>query len=161
MDEATKLRALGASRLATDLDPDECRVLSALCTVHVLADGEVLVSEGRADDHLHVVASGTLGVIRNAGTAESVMLATLGAGDLAGELGFVDGTERHASLVALGGATALGLERAKLETLLRSHPAIVYHVMRAIIRSVHQVQRRLSLQAAELSNYIYKQHGRY
>jgi CRP/FNR family cyclic AMP-dependent transcriptional regulator len=37
----------------------------------------------------------------------------------------------------------------------------VYRVMRAIIRVVHQIQRRLSMQQAELSNYIYKQHGRY
>jgi hypothetical protein len=26
---------------------------------------------------------------------------------------------------------------------------------------VHQIQRRLSMQSAELANYIYKQHGRY
>jgi len=26
---------------------------------------------------------------------------------------------------------------------------------------VHAIQRRLSLQAVELSNYVYKQHGRY
>jgi hypothetical protein len=33
--------------------------------------------------------------------------------------------------------------------------------MRAIIRIAHNVQRRLSIQSVELSNYIYKQHGRY
>jgi hypothetical protein len=33
--------------------------------------------------------------------------------------------------------------------------------MRAIIRTVHATQRHLSQQAVELSNYIYKQHGRY
>ena len=33
--------------------------------------------------------------------------------------------------------------------------------MRSIIRTVHLVQRRLSMQATELSNYIFKQHGRY
>ncbi len=33
--------------------------------------------------------------------------------------------------------------------------------MRAIILVVHQIQRRLSMQQAELSNYIYKQHGKY
>jgi hypothetical protein len=33
--------------------------------------------------------------------------------------------------------------------------------MRAIIRTVHLIQRRLSMQALELQNYVYKQHGRY
>jgi CRP/FNR family transcriptional regulator, cyclic AMP receptor protein len=161
MNDETKLQALRASRLAADLDEDECRVLSALVSVRDLGDGEVLVREGKPDNHLHVVASGMLGVVRNADTDDRVTIATLGVGDLAGELGFVDGTERHASLVALGSARVLGVEREKLESLLNTHPAIVYHVMRAIIRTVHQIQRRLSLQATELQNYISKQHGRY
>ena len=69
--------------------------------------------------------------------------------------------ETDASKVALGDTQVLGLEREKLESLLTTHPVIVYRVMRAIIRVVHQIQRRLSMQQAELSNYIYKQHGRY
>ena len=161
MNEDTKLQALRASRLATDLDPEECRVLAALCSEHDLADGDVLVRAGKADNHLHVVVSGALGVVTNADTADRVIVATLATGDLAGELGFVDGTERHASLIAIGGARVLGLEREKLESLLTTHPVIVYHVMRAIIRTVHQIQRRLALQAVELQNYIYKQRGRY
>lgn len=161
MNDETKLEALRASRLATDLDEAECRVLAEVISVRDLADGEVLVREGTADNHLYVVAKGALSVVRNAGTDNQVAIATLGAGDLAGELGFIDGTERHASLVGIGGARVLGLERERLESLLKAHPVIVYHVMRAIIRTVHLIQRRLSLQAVELTNYIHKQHGRY
>jgi CRP-like cAMP-binding protein len=161
MNDDIRLRALRGSRLATDLNADECAVLASLCTAHELADGDVLVHEGKADNRLHVVASGMLGVVRNVDTGDRVTIAALHPGELAGELGFVDGTVRHASLVAIGATTVLGLEREKLESLLGTRPVIVYHVMRAIIRSVHQIQRRLSLQATELSNYIYKQHGRY
>lgn len=161
MADQTKLQVLRASKLAEDLSEDECRVLADQVGMHDLVDGEVLVHEGSADDHLYVVAGGLLGVVRNVDSDDRVTIATLGVGDLAGELGFVDGTERHASLVALGGARVLGLERERLESLLATHPVIVYHVMRAIIRTVHRIQRRLSQQAVELSNYIYKQHGRY
>ena len=73
----------------------------------------------------------------------------------------MDGSVLYASKVALGDTRVLGLEREKLESVLHSHPEIVYRVMRAIIRVVHQIQRRLSMQQVELSNYIYKQHGRY
>ena len=68
----------------------------------------------------------------------------------------------YASKVALGDTQVLGLEREKLESVLHlAIREIVYRVMRAIIRVVHQIQRRLSMQQVELSNYIYKQHGRY
>ena len=155
------LQALRASRLAADLSEDECRILSGLVSVHDLADGEVLARQGTADSRLHVVASGVLAIIRDVSGDERVTVTTLAVGDLAGELGFVDGLARNSSLVAQGGARILCLERERLESLLATHPAIVYHVMRAIIRTVHQIQRRLAMQAVELSNYVYKQHGRY
>jgi CRP-like cAMP-binding protein len=85
----------------------------------------------------------------------------MGSGDFVDELSFMDGSEHYASLVALGDTRVLGLKRETLESLLTSHPDIVYKVMRAIIRVVHQIQRRLSMQSAELTNYIYKQHGKY
>jgi CRP-like cAMP-binding protein len=161
MIDETKLQALCASRLAADLSEDECRILSDLVDVRDLADGEVLVRDGTADHRLHVIASGTLGIVKNVDTDVRATVATLDVGELAGELGFIDGALRQSSLVAKGSTRVLSLEREKLESLLPTHPMIVYHVMRAIIRTVHQIQRRLSLQAVELSNYVYKQHGRY
>ena len=82
-------------------------------------------------------------------------------GDFVGELSFIDGTRHYASVVALAPTRVFGLERERLEALLQTHPEIVYHVMRAIVRAVHEIQRRISMQSAELANYIYKQHGRY
>ena len=161
MTEKTKLQALKASRLGADLDERECGVLGELVTVRDLADQEVLVREDTIDNHLYVIADGTLGVVRNINSDQRLTIATLGAGDLAGELSFIDATKRHASLVALGRTRVLGLEREHFESLLTSHPLLFYHVIRAIVRTVHLIQQRLSLQAVELSNYIYKQHGRY
>jgi CRP/FNR family cyclic AMP-dependent transcriptional regulator len=161
MTEKTKLQALQASKLGADLDERECRVLCDLFTVRDLANQEVLVREDTIDDHLYVVADGTLGVVRTSSSDQPLTIATLGAGDLAGELSFIDASKRHASLVALGRTRVLGLEREHFESLLTSHPLLFYHVIRAIIRTVHMIQHRLSLQAVELSNYIYKQHGRY
>ena len=159
--EEIRLAALRASKLASDLDEQEFGILAAQVAVRDLADGEVLVREGAADDHLYVVADGLVGVVKYIETDTRLTMATLGVGDLAGEMSFVDGTTYQSSLVAVGRARVLGLARQSLESLIETNPAIVYHVMRAIIRTVHTTQRRLSHQAVELSNYIYKQHGRY
>jgi hypothetical protein len=53
------------------------------------------------------------------------------------------------------------LEREKLESLIETNPMVLYKVMCAIVRTVHRIQTRLSVQASELTNYIVKQHGRY
>jgi CRP-like cAMP-binding protein len=161
MTDPTPFDALRATKLAAELTDEQCRVLATLVTLRVLKQGEVLVQEGAVDNHLYVILGGTLGVIKNAGTDHAVTVNTLAQGDFVGEMGFMDGTVLYASKVALGDTQVLGLEREKLESVLKSHPEIVYRVMRAIIRVVHQIQRRLSMQQVELSNYIYKQHGRY
>jgi CRP-like cAMP-binding protein len=161
MTDQDRLAALKSTKLAQELTDQEAAVLAGLITLHHLKAGEVLVKEGPSDNHLYVILEGDLAVIKNAGTDGAETLFTLGAGDLVGELSFIDGTARYASLVAADNAKVLGLEREKLESLLASHPQVVYRVMRAILRAVHQIQRRLSIQSVELTNYIYKQHGRY
>ena len=159
--DRTCLDALRESRLAAELTEEQCRLLSNLVTLRDLKEGDILVKEGDADNHLYAIDKGLLCVVKNAGSGDAVTFFTIGAGEFADELGFMDGTVHYASLVASGNTRVLGLEREKLESLLASHPDIVYKVMRAIVRAVHQIQRRLSMQSVELTNYIYKLHGRY
>ena len=142
MTNPDRLDALRQSRLASELSDEQCSVLSDLVTLRDLTDGQVLVEEGTSDNHLYAIVKGLLCVVKNAGKPEELTFFTIGAGDFADELSFMDGTEHYASLVARGETRVLGLEREKLESLLTARPDIVYKVMRAIIRAVHQVQRR-------------------
>jgi len=161
MTEQSVFDALRASRLGTELSDEQARPLADIVAFRDLAAGEILVPEGTSDNHLYVIVTGALGVVRQAGKDEALTLFALGAGDLVGELSFIDGTKHYASLVATSPTRVFGIEREKLESLLHAHPDIVYNVMRAIVRTVHQIQRRLSMHSVELANYIYKQHGRY
>jgi CRP-like cAMP-binding protein len=161
MTEAAILEGVNASKLAVELNDDERRILAAAMSLRDLKQGEVLVREGSADDHLYVVVSGVLGVVKGSGMEEEVTLNAIRPGSMVGELSFLDGASRYASLVALSDTRVLGLSRADLEGLLDRHPKVVYHVMRAIVRVVHDIQRRLSMQTTELTNYLYKTHGRY
>ncbi len=161
MTDSNLLDALRKSKLAAELNEAQCRKLAAVMTMHELKDGDVLVHEGAPDNHLYLIESGVLAVVKGANTPDRVTLNTLSAGELAGEMSWLDGAERYGSLVASGPTRVLGLEREKLESLTQSDGEIVYRVMRAIIRVVHAVQRRLWMQQSELSNYIFKQHGRY
>jgi CRP-like cAMP-binding protein len=162
MADAKKLQLLRESALATELDAKQCAVLADLVTVRDVADGEVLVHEGASDDHVHIIVSGTLAVAKQVPPGgQWINLNVLTKGDLAGELAFMDGTPHYAALRAVGPTRILSLKRERLESLLGSEPLIVYRVMRAIFRVVHGILHRMALQASELTNYIYKQHGKY
>jgi CRP-like cAMP-binding protein len=155
------MSALRASRLAAELTDAQCATLAALTTMRTLADGEVLVREGVSDSHLYLLVSGAVAVVRGNGTPEEVTLFAMVPGDTIGELSFLDDHVHYASVVSRGASRVLGVDRSQLESLLDQDPHLVYRIMRAIVRRVHQTQTRLSAQANELTNYIYKQHGRY
>jgi CRP-like cAMP-binding protein len=162
MADTQKLQLLRDSALAAELTPEQSAILADLIAVRDLKDDEVLVEEGATDDQLYVVVSGALAVAKRVGASGKwVNLQVLTKGDLAGELAFMGEDPRYAALRAAGPTRVLCLKRDKLESLLGREPLIVYRVMRAIFRIVHGILHRMALQANELTNYIFKQHGKY
>jgi CRP-like cAMP-binding protein len=158
--DASKLELVRNSALAVELTADQCSVLAGLMAVRDLEDGEILVKEGASDNRVYALVSGALGVSREV-DGEWHNIHVLTKGDLAGELGFMDDRPRYAALRALGSTRVLSLEREKLESLLGRDPLIVYRVMRAIFRVVHVILNRVAMQSSELTNYMFKVHGKY
>jgi len=161
MQDKIKFDLVKASALARELSDAECETLSRLITIHDLKDGEVLLREGQSDSNLYVVVSGEVAVSKQDEGDKWTTLHALVPGDFVGELSFMDNEPRFAALRAAGTTRVFSLNREKFETLVDSHPRIVYKVMRAIMRVVHSIQRRLSMNLVELQNYIYKVHGKY
>jgi len=149
------------SPLAMELSDEQSAILAKLVVNRGLKDAEVLIKEGDVSSDLHVIVSGSLAVTRDSGSGEWIVLHVLRPHDLAGELGFLDNLEHSATLRAIGPTEIFSLKRDRLEELLNTQPRIVYFVMRAIVREIHGILRRMNIQHVELSNYISKQHGRY
>ena len=162
MSNYSSYELLRASQLASELSDEECRVLASAVTVRDFGDGEVLVAEGGSDDHLYVIVSGAIAKSKHDPVGGKWLnLSVLTHGDFAGELGFMDGKAHYAALRAIGPTRALSLERQALERLLVPHPQVVYKAMRAIFRVVHGLLHRMAAEQKELTNYIFKQHGKY
>jgi CRP/FNR family cyclic AMP-dependent transcriptional regulator len=155
------IEALRASPIARALTAEQSQVLAGLVNLRSWQRGDVLAQEGTVDDRLIAIVEGSVAVVKHRGTPDETLLVTLHAGDLAHELGFLDGTPRNASLVAAEPARVLVLTKRALESMIDAQPRIVYEIMCAIVRAAHRVQARLSVQAVELMNYVFKQHGRY
>ncbi len=149
------------STLGMELSDEEANALSDLMSARELVDGEYLIEEGTADDSLHVLLEGKLEVVKRTGGGDTASLAVLREGDLAGELSFIDGELHTVGLRALCNTRVLSLNRADFESVIDEHPQLIYKVMRAVARSAHRIVHRMNHEFIELSNYIFKQHGRY
>jgi CRP-like cAMP-binding protein len=148
------------SSLGQELEKDECQVLTTVMGVRQLKDGEVLVKEGDKDNTLFVLTGGKLTVSSNI-EGKDVVVYTMKVGEVAGTRAFVDRAPRRATLSAVGDTTVYTLDPAKFESLLETHPNIVYKVMRGLFRITHMNLMRMNVETQQLSNYINKTGGRY
>lgn len=149
------------SSLGSELSDKDVEVIGALMEERSLADGEFLFEDGMSDDSLHVILAGKVEVVKRTGDDNYASLAVLRDGELAGELSFIDGAVHTVGLRALCDTRVLSLPRKSFESIVDDNPQLVYKVMRAVARSAHRIVHRMNTEFVELSNYIFKQHGRY
>ena len=148
------------SSLGQELEKDECQILSTVMGVRELKDGEILVKEGDEETTLFVLTSGKLSVSSNIEN-KNVVVYTMKVGEVAGTRAFVDRAPRRATLTAIGDTTVYTLNPEDFESLLETHPKIVYKVMRGLFRITHMNLMRMNVETQQLSNYINKTGGRY
>lgn len=154
---------LRISTITEELSDAEVDILAGLFEVQDYKAGEAIVQPGSEQpDNLYILAHGDIEVKIESGSEKSI-IHVLKPGDLAGIITFVGGaaSDITATLYAVGNTKVLTMERARFEKLINSHPNMVYKVMRGVVRNVHGIVRRVNSQSAELSNYIYRTHGRY
>jgi CRP/FNR family cyclic AMP-dependent transcriptional regulator len=149
------------SSVGAELHESEAKTLATILGVRQLKDGELLVSEGGAEQTLFILVSGKLAVISTGTGGEEQLVHTMKEGECAGTRAFVDRTPRKATLRAIGNATVYTLTPDAFETVVDAHPRLAYKVMRALFRNTHANLMRMNQESQELSNYINKSQGRY
>ena len=148
------------SSLGHELERNECEVLTTVMNVRQLKDGEILVREGDDENTLFILTAGKLAVSSEVDGKE-ITVYTMKVGECAGTRAFVDLTPRRATLTAVGDTEVYTMEPKTFESLLDSHPRIVYKVMRGLFRLTHMNLMRMNVETQELANYIHKSGGRY
>lgn len=154
---------LRTSTITEELNDAEVEIIAKLFDVQDFKSGEDIINPNvEQPDNLYILAHGEIKVKIQSIEGESV-IHVLKPGDLAGIITFAGGNSSHisATLCAVGDTKVLSLPRGKFETLINTHPMIVYRVMRGVVRDVHGIVRRMNALSAEMSNYIYRIHGRY
>ena len=160
MSNSADYKLVRNSTVGAELHEDEAKTLAAILGVRQLKDGELLVSEGAADQTLFILATGKVSVI-NATDGEEQLIYTMKAGECAGTRAFVDRAPRRATLRAMGNAVVYTLTPESFESLVDAHPRLAYKVMRALFRVTHTNLMRMNQESQQLANYIQKSQGRY
>ena len=126
------LDAVGLFRTAS---PEARRTLGERGRFRTFAAGEALMRQGEDADAMHVILSGRVRVDRTAvGEPAPIVLAELGANDVVGEIGVLDGGPRTATVTALEQTRTLELHRTLLAVVLIQYPEIAADLLRTLSR---------------------------
>jgi CRP-like cAMP-binding protein len=134
--------------------PRERATLVERFETRIFEKGDKLVVEGDEAQGLHLVASGEVAVVTHE-KGESMVLATLGAGETVGEVALVLRRKANADVIAVHPTVTLFLRREEFLALVHDHPTILQGLyMTAVQRDDETMQAMDSAPAALADDYV-------
>lgn len=111
-------------------------------TMKVFSDGKTVVSEGDSGDSVYIIKSGAAHVIGHF-FGKVMLLETLSAGDLFGEMAFLTGRTRTASVIAKGNLEVYEIKRSLLEELVEKRPEILSQLSAIYVKRVRDTLKKI------------------
>lgn len=131
------IAALQALPLFANLTGRQLKALSAECSLLTYEPEQVIVREQDWGQHMVAITSGTARVVRGA-----EQLATVGPGDVIGEMSLIDGERRSASVIADEAVEGLVIYGTKFRKLLAEHPTMVMKLLVAQTARLRALDQR-------------------
>jgi len=133
--------------LFSDLSPEELERIARVAVPRSVEKGVRVFHEGDRSDACYIVRSGDLRVTREHSDGRAIALATLGPGDIFGELAMLDSGARSASVETLADSELLALSASDMRRLLAEHAQITVKLVVALTRRLREANERISRQS--------------
>lgn len=135
---------LGTVPIFTGLTLAQRELLARTTRPRKARRGEVVIAQGGPGDALYVVARGSVLVVRSGRSGERRAMTVIEAPGSFGEIPFVDGRPRSASVEALEDTDLFVVPRAEFLRLLVDEPKMVQSVLRELGRMVRRLTDQLT-----------------
>jgi CRP-like cAMP-binding protein len=133
--------------LFSELSGEELERISRVSVARSFPAGVRVFHEGDRSDACYLVRRGDLRVTREHPDGRAITLATLGPGDIFGELAMLDGQARSASVETLTEAELLALPAADVRRLLFDRPEISVKLIAALTKRLRDTNERVARQS--------------
>jgi len=147
MSTADPVGLLSRVSLFSELSREELERISRVAVPRSFPAGVRVFHEGVRSDACYLVRSGDLRVTREHSDGRAIALATLGPGDIFGELAMLDGQARSASVETLSDSELLALPASDFRRLLAEHSRISVKLIIALTRRLRETNERVARQS--------------
>jgi CRP-like cAMP-binding protein len=125
IDSKEEYALLAKTPIFSQLSDRSVRKLVRLCVPRSYDTGETIIAEGDTGLGLFVITKGSADVLKGRGV-DQIKLATLGRGDIVGELALIDEQPRSASVIAVQPTECLLITRSGFHELVQHEPDIAW-----------------------------------
>src|ERR1700709_691613 len=133
--------------LFADLEEGELERFSRVAVARSFPAGTRVFPGGAPPDAGYTVRDGSFRVTREHSDGRAITLASLGPGDIFGELAMLDGDRRSASAESITDGTLLALPANDVRNLLSRNPEIALKLVAGLVRRLRAPNMRLSRQS--------------
>jgi CRP/FNR family cyclic AMP-dependent transcriptional regulator len=145
--EQSAVELLRSVPLFADLEEGELERFSHVAVPRSFPAGTRVFHEGDSSDACYIVSEGSFRVTREHSDGRAITLATLGPGEIFGELAMLDGDTRSASAESITDGTLLALPANDVRSLLGRNPEIALKLVAGLVRRLRAANMRLSRQS--------------
>ena len=145
--EQSAVELLRSVPLFAGLEEGELERFSQVAVPRSFPAGTRVFHEGDSSDACYIVSEGSFRVTREHSDGRAITLATLGPGEIFGELAMLDGDRRSASAESITDGTLLALPANDVRSLLGRNPEIALKLVAGLVRRLRAANMRLSRQS--------------
>ena len=146
-EQASAVDLLARVPLLSGLEPGELERIAQVAIPRSFPKGARVFHEGDTSDACYVIRSGEVRVTREHPDGRAIALATLGPGELVGELAMIDGGVRSASVEALTDVDLLAVSATDMRGLLERNAQITAKLVVALTKRLRETNERISRQS--------------
>jgi SulP family sulfate permease len=148
---AQDARPVESNGLLQGLGEHEITAVLLVADLRQVEKGAALFRKDERPDGVWMLQAGLVSILAGAGP-DATRLATFGPGQFVGEMGFIDGNARSATVTADTAVSAVLLDKQALEALVQDHPQAALKITRNIARELaHRVRTTSAVLVQEAS----------
>lgn len=138
-----------------DLEDSELEVVSSIVSDQSFAIGATVFEEGQQGESLFIIKTGDVKACKTTPEGELLTLTHMEKGEIFGEMSFLDGSVRSATIVSTSELECFVMNKSDFDKFVDSDPKIVFKLLKNMIYSIHPIVRRMNTRYMDMINYMW------
>lgn len=127
----------------SSLNENELHQLTEAAIKKIFPKNTVLISEGDETDSLYIICSGKVKAIINDENGREVILSIFGPGEYFGEIAFIDGEQRSATIITREPTEVLIISSGVFRNILSSNPNIAFNLLVGAVKRLREANKQI------------------